>query len=242
MLAGSLRAAHEPRFRPFISLILRREKQLITESAFTKLVGEQLAELNLALNVSQINGFIVSTLISLYPSAKYILTLRDGGSWVRSVINHHQHHPVSRSSLLHKFAVLRFGSHSHSPYDRVLKKYGLFSLEGYLSYWKTHNSRVINSVPASHLLIVPTKAITREIPTIAGFIGISQESISHRRSFEFAGEYNNCVFDRINADYIIDRIDWYTATLLSDIDSTLGSWSPEQIYLLSESLRVRRHN
>ena len=64
---------------------------------------------------------------------------------------------------------LRFGNHGatwRKP-EEVLRRHGLYQLDGYLGYWKRHNTTVLDSVPADRLLVVRTDRITQEAFRVA---------------------------------------------------------------------------
>ncbi len=96
------RSAHEPEKHALLALILDRDAQ------FAAAVRSLLDPLDLEMNASQLNGYIVDTLVALYPEAKFVLTLREP-AWVRSFANHQlTRGRLAHGSLWARFRNLRF--------------------------------------------------------------------------------------------------------------------------------------
>ena len=83
------------------NLILEPHSARISEEVFAQFVGKVIARLNLEFNVFQINGYLIKTLVALYPTALYVLTIRDCASWLRSFVNHQTKRPVGQGRFWH---------------------------------------------------------------------------------------------------------------------------------------------
>jgi len=218
------RAAHEPEAESLMRLTLARATGHLTEAEFATCVDAQFRRLDLELNVSQINGFIVQTLAALYPDAAYVLTLRDGESWVRSFVNHQRTRGLPQGSAWQAFRNLRFQP-QHHPYtvnDTPLANNGLYSLDAYLSYWLRHNADVIRSVRADRLFVAPTDQIAREAESIAHFIGADPADVNAEKSHDYAGDYVHNPLDDMNPDYLRARITAYTDHLRGEVRPLLS--------------------
>ncbi len=63
----------------------------------------------------------------------------------------------------------------------ALEVKGLYSLQGYLSYWARHNDFVLNAVPSDKLLVdVPTRGLSEHTDDIASFVGVDHSSAQPR--------------------------------------------------------------
>ena len=117
-------------------------------------------------------------LTKAFPDARFILTVRDCYSWLDSVINQHLNIKVSPP-----FQQLRNLYHA-DPVQRevaALEVKGLYSLQGYLSYWARHNDFVLNAVPSDKLLVdVPTRGLSEHTDDIASFVGVDHSSAQPR--------------------------------------------------------------
>lgn len=228
-----MKSAHEPDALALLNLILQLDAGRIDQAVFSQLVSQVIQRQGLVLNVSQINGFIVETLYGLYPTARYVLTIRDCRSWVRSFVNHQVKRPVGQGRYWHGFRQLRFrpDEHPYRPEDRVLEAGGLYSLDAYLSYWLWHNSVVLKTVPVGQLLVTPTLGLTGDGEPIARFLGIDPGQQDPERLNEFRGRYVTSPLDEMDQAYLADRIGACTQALIE----AAGDRLPEAVtrYLVS---------
>jgi hypothetical protein len=234
MFQNSMRAQHEPADEQLLELVLRRYGDDLPEDDFALSVAALFRRLDLDLNVSQINGFIIRTLIGLYPRSRYILTIRDCESWMRSFVNHQRTRTMAPNSAWWRFRDLRFepNKHPHGRMDTPLRASGLYGLDAYLSYWLRHNADVIVSVPSEQLYIVPTGQLAREAPSLSKFLGLPSGAVSGQ-THEYAGDYVASPVDELDRSYLCSRLDWYTSQLLAAVRGHLTS---EQMGLLEEAL------
>jgi hypothetical protein len=220
-----VRSAHEPQAIALLNLILERHRARISEEVFAQFVGKIIARLNLELNVSQINGYLIKTLVALYPTARYVLTIRDCASWLRSFVNHQTKRPVGQGRFWHAFRELRFkpDEHPHWPEERVLAEHGLYSLDAYLSYWLWHNSEVLKAVSADRLLVVPTAWLAQDSEMIAAFLNIKSGVVDHVQWNEFRGRYVGSPLDRMDADYVRVRTTACARALIASAPGRLSA-------------------
>lgn len=180
MLRGHYRSEHEPQAHALIELILKQEQ--LSEFAFRDSVRRTIAPLGLEMNASQLNGHIADALVSLFPEAKFVLTLREPGAWVRSFVNHQlEHRNIKPGSAWARFRDLRFLGAADGDARAAAGDAGLYTIDQYLRYWTTHNSRIIQSIPPRRLLIVRTENLTQDIPRLAAFLGIPETTITPAR-------------------------------------------------------------
>jgi hypothetical protein len=230
MLAKRFRSAHEPGCRDLIRLILAHHHQRLSLHDFTLAFKAYVSSLHLEMNSSQLNGFLIDALVAAHPHAQYILTVRDCRSWCRSLINHQIERPIRLDNPWVALREVRYGSR-HQRYceqDLPLEQHGLYSLDAYFSYWLAHNVRVLNAVPPNQLLIVSHR-LNEEISELAGFLGISPADIDLSLAHSFPGTYADCLFDRLDQEYVSERAEHYTRTLLNSLNSQLTSRNAEKL-------------
>ena len=110
---------------------------------------------------------------SLFSHAKFILTIRDPYSWLESFFNHQLGRQVSdRWSRLRELRFRHAVFEEHPKEEALLKRRGLYTLDGYLSYWRAHNEKVLSTVPRDRLLVVRTDDLSQRLTEIAQFIGL----------------------------------------------------------------------
>jgi hypothetical protein len=184
MFARGYRSAHEPQKHALLALILDRDAQ------FAAAVRKLLDPLDLEMNASQLNGYIVGTLVALYPEAKFVLTLREPAGWVRSFANHQlTRGRLAHGSLWARFRNLRFLG-TDGPEGNAL-----YTLDQYLRFWLSHNLNVLGVVPRERLLVVRTEHLDAEIPRLAEFLAIDAATIAPARANEGAYPAQSAPFD-----------------------------------------------
>ena len=82
------RSAHEARHEAMLAAILDRASNHITAEQQASFLEERDRSLDLEMDVSQLNYFVLENLLALFADAKFILTIRDCYTWLDSLINH----------------------------------------------------------------------------------------------------------------------------------------------------------
>lgn len=150
---------------------------------------------------SHLIAWFCDVLADEFPHAKFVLTVRDCYTWLNSWINQHislEASPVGQRvrDLYHE---------TDSTYDvPLLEELGVYTLDGYLTYWANHNAFVLESVPFDRLLVVPTQRISENVERIAQFVGASNKRIKKSNSHSFSAKIKKNILDEID-DKIITR-------------------------------------
>lgn len=133
------------------------------------------------MDAAHLNIHILDILIDEFSDAKFILTMRDCYSWLDSFINHRLARPgfYEKRAWIKDLGDLRFGAdrYKHAQEEKILAEHGLYTLDGYFSWWKTHNTRILTTVPPEKLLVIKTWELTQWIPEIERFLGITPGSL-----------------------------------------------------------------
>jgi hypothetical protein len=136
---------------------------------------------------SHLNYPLLEFLVTEFPDAKFILTIRDCYSWLDSLLNHHGplYGPRGKQASFHRTKWIRFyddlfGAHrfSHGSAEQALADLNLYTLDGYFSYWAKHNRDAITMIPAHRLLIIKTQEIDQNASAIATFLQIPADTLS----------------------------------------------------------------
>lgn len=211
---GRLRVYHEADWKKLIGLILGVAEGHVSPEAFSRHLRARDRRFSLDIDSSQLNYFFVRELVELFPEAKFILTLRDPFSWLDSLINHQlaRRHPPYEWRRLRD---LRFGSpHAHPPEEHALKVRGLYTLDGYLSYWATHNRRVLEVVPKDRLLVVRTDEITPRAEEIRRFAGLPHAAARRTKSHTYKALAKFGVLGDLDPEYLAGKISEHCAQLM----------------------------
>lgn len=215
ILDNQLYAAHEPEGQEVIDIILTVAAGHVDDSELGRYLLKRDRRLWLDIDSSQLNFFILSKLVELFPDAKFILTIRDPYSWLDSFVNHQLAREGSDKWV--KLRDLRFRPdiYTHQQGELILKENGLYTLDGYLSYWGNHNRTVIDTVPENRLLIVRTDKITERTEEIAAFAGILSSNLRKEKSHVFKAKAKFGLLDQVDQEYLEYKVKEHCGDLIA---------------------------
>jgi hypothetical protein len=199
-------ASHEPEAASVIEAILGYESGRIDWRDLRDFVAERDRRLGLAIDVSNLNIFLIDFLLQMAPGAVFVLTVRDPYSWLDSILNHYLSRPPIaewRDLAGHRFA---HGRLTHPPEERVLFENGLFPLAGYLSYWRAHIEKAFATVPPERLLVVRTDRIADEAERIALFAGFPATVVDRSRIHEYRNLHKQPILQRIPRRHLVEQV------------------------------------
>lgn len=210
------RSAHEPSSTELIQLILDRANGSLTDREVYRYLRRRDKKLHLEVDSSQLNYFIIKYLLKLFPKSKYILTIRNPYCWLNSFINHQLTYETPK--IWEKFREYRFssGKYKYNDKERVLREKGLYTLDGYLSYWQRHNMDIINIIPKSKLLVISTNKINQSLDIIAEFCSISKYNLNKLKSHSYKSIKDHKILENIDHDYLVCKIDQHCHSLLRE--------------------------
>ncbi|WP_432472125.1 sulfotransferase [Amphritea sp. HPY] len=215
LFGDELHSDHEPESDKVINMILAKAAGHISDAELGAYLLKRDRRLSLDIDSSQLNFFLLRKLVELFPDAKFILTIRNPYSWLDSFVNHQLARGGSEKWM--KLRDLRFRPdiYTHQPGELLLKKKGLYTLDGYLSYWAHHNRTVIDTVPEDRLLIIRTDKITGHSEEIAGFAGISISSIRKEKSHAYKAKERFNLLDQVDQEYLEGKVQEHCGDLLA---------------------------
>ncbi|MBE9139436.1 hypothetical protein IQ254_19920 [Nodosilinea sp. LEGE 07088] len=213
---GNLRCAHESESHQVIDFILDIANNNISDDKVQRYILERDQKLRLEVDSSQLNYFLLDQLLILFPKSKFLLTIRDPYAWLDSFINHQLGRQASEHWLRLRDFRFKPELYSHPKEEATLRDKGLYTLDGYLSYWSEHNQNVINTVPKDRLLIVQTSKINEKSKEIAKFIGVSDGKIVQRNSHAFKAKQYFNVLSELDQQYLESKVDFHCRDLLSE--------------------------
>ena len=229
MFDDQLRCAHEPESDQVIDLILDVDAGRVDEAELGRFLLKRDRRLWLDIDSSQLNFFFIRKLTALFPEAKFVLTIRDPYSWLDSFMNHQLARGGSDTWVRLRNYRLRPELYTHQEGETVLKENGLYTLDGYLSYWGHHNRTVIESVPQDRLLIVRTDKITESAEKIAAFAGVPASHLRREESHAFKAKERFGLVGQIDPAYLQQKVNMHCGELVDrffpEIRSKPGSHS-----------------
>ncbi len=207
MFSSSYRSAHEPFPRKTNQLIIDWLDQKIDRSQLQKQLVERDHKLYLELESAHPLGYISDILADTFPRAKFIITLREPYSWLRSRLNYQlkgKGNPPAWKAYRDYFLASRHVNYAEE--EKILETLGLCSLDTFLNQYADHYHRVLTQIPEQRFLLIKTSDLNASIPILADFLGIKPNKleIAHRKKTGQKIE----PLKEINPDFTNARI-WY---------------------------------
>ena len=167
-------------------------------------------------------------LVEEFPSARFILTVREPCSWLKSMINQHLRVDVSARPFAERLRHLFFSPPgvAFGRGEEELQRLGLFPIEGYLRGWSERYDHILDVVPRSRLLVIRTECLVESADQLAAFLSIPADSIDVSRSHLHSAPRDFGVFDRLPQDLVEDRVHAHCAATLERLDRFIGAQMP----------------
>lgn len=210
----TVRSAHEADSGEIISKILDISEGRIQDIDILAYIRNRDKRLCLDVDSSQLNFFLLDYLLEEFPKALFLLTIRDCYSWLNSFINDSLRRKTTKNWIKLREHRFRANVFSHPSEERPLKKIGLYTLDGYLSYWASHNNRVLSSIPEDRLMIIKTNEITKRADDIAVFAGLPKKSLQIEHSHSFKNPLKFNVLQEIQEPYLEAKVQEYCGPLM----------------------------
>jgi hypothetical protein len=216
-LFAEYRSAHEPHLDGTLELI----KAQCTLSDLRRAIRKRDRQWRLECEVGFFLVHVSEALVSEFPDAKFICTVRPPKPWLRSIINLCINHP--REELTEGYLQLRdycFGAipETYSPQEQILSQFDLHSLDGYLSYWANHYRTVLGKIPKGRCLFLRTKNLSDVVEQIADFVEVKESSLQTDESHAHRTSKKHGILDEIEGSYLREKIDSHCGTVIDRLD------------------------
>ncbi len=209
IFGDSYRSAHESRPAETIALLEEYWAGKASEQEVRETLRDRDRRHRYEFESSPYLGPFAEHLADIFPTAKFVLTVRAPRKWLRSVIDKCINSP--RDELAEHYVALRdlcYGRppDQYSDEEAVLASHNLHSLDGYLQYWAWHNQTVLNHVPEDRLLVLRTRMLSNSLPQLAAFVGVNQSALSAPGRKNASSDRHH-VLDDVSEEYIQELID-----------------------------------
>jgi len=208
------RAMHEPQHQQMLRAILAADQGALSQNDRVAFLTSRDRALQLEIDVSQLNYFFLAELVASFPDARFILTIRDCYSWLDSLINHQLGRDASDDWK--RLRDLRFGR-DYSTYaaeECLLAETGLYTLDGYFSYWAMHNRNVLALVPLERLLVIRLNELSQSFPALARFVGVPVETLASSQAHAFSAERRFGILQQLNRDFLETKANRHCGELM----------------------------
>jgi hypothetical protein len=202
MYFKTLRSAHEPLVKDTTDLVIGFLEGRLSNTEVKQQLQQRDQLLYLELESSHPLGYFAAFLAELYPDAKFIITIRDPMSWIKSRVNFHYNRQPAEWSKYREYIWSRF-HHGYQPEEAVLEQYNLYSIDAYLEQYVEQYQYLMSGIPAERRIIVKTNAINDSVEKINAFIGINEpiEAVVTNTS-----EHQDNLFEQIPKEFVEQRI------------------------------------
>jgi len=208
------RVAHEPEYEQVIDMILAASSGALSQSQLAKFVKSRDSRLRLELECSHPLFHLLDTLLGEFGQARFVLTIRDCYSWLDSQINSQLSYIEGKH--WQNFGDLKYSGETgrHPKEEQVFARFGLYTLDGYLAGWASHNTKVLTTVPGARLLVVRTQDIAKDVPKLADFLGVPVKHLDTAGVHTFKGGKKFDLLLNLDEQYLDDKVNKYCRTLM----------------------------
>jgi len=210
------RAEHHPDAHTRLELAMAYLNGEVNAASATEVLRRRDHLLGLEMESSTLAGTLIEPMVAACPEKKFILTMRDVYSWCDSWLDHNINDPPAPSSLFGQLDLIRLRVTDFAPtrYDAPLVERGFPSLACYFQLWTSHNTRVLEAVPSTRLLVVKTGEIRDRIPDIARWAGVPPETLRADRSWLFAAPKKHGLLAVLDRSYVLETAERYCGDLM----------------------------
>lgn len=214
IFSQNYRAAHEPIYEPMIKMLLDAADGSVSQNELVEFIRSRNRSLRLEMESSHLLFYFLDILLAEFDNARFILTIRDCYSWLDSQINNQ----LSYIEANHwkDFGEFKYQSEilQHPKEEQVLAKFGVYTLDGYLSAWALQNRQTLSTVPPHKLLVVKTREISRDLKKIADFVGVPVNRLSPLGTHSFKTKKKYGLLSQLDEQYLNDKVNQHCRTLM----------------------------
>jgi len=211
---SKLHSAHQPDSHHYAELYLALKNKVIEESDVVRYFVSRDNFFKYDMESTHLAYFSVDIFVSIFTEAKFILTVRDCYSWLNSMINQQLNAFLGGYWRLLRDLKLKIPTAIYAEQEKVLEKYGLYTLDQYLSYWSEHNKKMVTTIPKERLMIVKTDDVSKRLEEIADFVGIERSSLVNAKPGNVA-QKDWRILDEIDRDFILEKIEFHCGEVIS---------------------------
>ncbi len=209
------RAAHEYDADRHIGIVLASLQGRASDAAVADWYEARDKQLWLEADISHLHGRFVHLLPTLFPEARFILTLREIRSWLDSVFNQSLGRRANPQWTALRAAIYGAPHREHPEAERRLQDRGLYPLQNYIHSWAERIENVVGHVPPERLLLLRTEHLADQSSTLARFCDIDATRLPARAPHVYAAAEKFDLLSQIDPDYLEAKIRERCSAILS---------------------------
>lgn len=223
LFKSSYYAYHEPEFDLVIPCILEYLEGRIERATLIQKLQDHDRRWYLTVEVAHYFGEIAGELVTAFPEARFIVTIRDCYTWLQSQLSQilAARQKLSRDPRVEHFIRLneaRFGAHDEASYsveEHMLREMGLPPIDALLRHWTKHNEMILREIPESRRLVVRTGDINASIGKIAAFVGVPVDALDASGAHSSKRQHHPFnLWQHVDREYIEEVATHHCSTLM----------------------------
>ena len=216
---GRYRSAHEFMFEESTKTIVQYTTGVLAREALREFVLRRDRLGNLEMDSASFSFSYADILVELFPTALFILTIRDCYSWLDSLLNMilliGPRMPAWMLEYGQKVNGYSFTASMVEPRDTLIRHLPDL-IESSLRYWSTANELLLKRLPPERTLILRTDRISTSIDRIACFVGVPETTLLAEQSHLFHAQRKFALLHQVEYGFLADRFDHYCRNLMSE--------------------------
>jgi hypothetical protein len=212
LFSESFRTAHEPFLQDTIELVRAK----LDSSASPEDVRQQLRKRDrlqrYEVESNALLVYVAGDLAALFPSARFICTVRPPYDWLRSAARQHVYVSVDEIAAPNARSIRPALYHVLDPEaypaeEAPLAEQGAWNVDAYLRFWCDHYRRALSDVPADRLLLLPTSRISSSLDRVAEFAGCSASDLAASKSHANRSRHSVDPLSEVYDRYVREKIE-----------------------------------
>jgi hypothetical protein len=218
MLKSHYLSAHEPETVATNRLMIDLVSGARSRSDVAEALRQRDDRLHLEMDSSHPLGYAAPILHEIFPTALFIVTIREPYSWLRSRINFHDRtDPPKWREYRQYFWHSR--NEGYAPEEKALEARGVASLDTYLRQYAEHYRIVPGSLDPARTLVLRTSELSTAPAAIAEFLRIPERRL-HVAHDKKAPPGEEDLLSTIDESFVRQRIALHCGELIDE-------WFPE---------------
>ena len=213
MLEHNFDSQHEADISNTNHTIIHHLEHKLTQEQVLDYLQKRDQQLQLEMESTHSLIYVAKEISSLFPKAKFIVTVREPMDWIRSRINFHfKKNPPEWEEYRQYFWMDK--TESYAEEEQILKENDLASLDVYLNQYAQHYALAKKNIPQDRTLIIRMDEISQKTPEIADFLGINAKKIVPEHS---NAQPNKAAFiDKLDQKFVIQKIWLHCQNIIED--------------------------
>lgn len=179
---GNYRSAHEWNLLDLVGIGLARERGEISDADFWAAAGPRLTTPSLEMDSCTSHHLYVDLLARRFPQARFVVTIRDVGGWVTSLLD-----MVLRKRIAREFLDVPYSPWERDYLDRVTGNTYVIepgdhgddraSLAPLMRYWADHLRTMDRDVPTDRAVVVRTQDLAARAADVGALVGVPASTL-----------------------------------------------------------------